>query len=266
MKNFLKKFAVFLGIITAISATSTLVLKTPAFADDTRMDGSSCTEDSFFGLTPWDCGVGDINNEEDLKSGIANIATNILTDLTVIASYLVLGYVIYGGYLYMFSAGDPGKAATGKKTLTYAFIGLAITISAFVIFSSIRIALLGSQGKLDCDYVTGAGCISDRDDAASMIAYIVQWVGGIAGAVAAIFLVVGAWGYMTSNGDPNKLQKAKTTILYAIIGLIIVALAEVLTAFISSIIRDANKEQSFIQDTSIVQEIANKTKEENEKV
>ena len=44
---------------------------------------------------------------------------------------------------------------------------------------------------------------------------------------------------MTSAGDPNKLQKAKQSIIYAVIGLIIVALAEVITAFVSGIISDA---------------------------
>lgn len=259
MKNFFKKIAIFLGIVAAVSATSGLVSANPVAADGRGF--GSC--DSFLGLVPWDCNVAEINNENSLKSGIATIATNVLTDLTVIASYLVLGYVIYGGYLYMFSTGDPGKAATGKKALTHAFIGLAITISAFVIFSSIRIALVGNQG-FNCDLVTGDQCVTD---ASPMITNLIQWVGGIGGVVAAIFIVIGAWGYITANGDPNKLQKAKTTILYALIGLIIVALAEVLTAFVSKLVRESAADpKGYIQDTSITKEIANINKEENEKI
>ena len=37
---------------------------------------------------------------------------------------------------------------------------------------------------------------------------------------------------MTSAGDPAKLQKAKKTIVYAVIGLIIVALSFVITNFV----------------------------------
>jgi len=236
MKNFFKKIVLFLGIIAAVSATSNLVS-----ASSVSAEGYSCR--FFAGLTSWDCGVSDINNEESLKSGIATIATNILTDITVIAAYLVLGYVIYGGYLYMFSSGDPGKAAAGKKTLTQAFIGLAIVLSAYTIFGAIRIALIGNQSY---DFFNGT-------DGGTMITNLIQWVVGISGAVAAIFIVVGAFGYITANGDPGKLQKAKTTILYALIGLVIVALAEVLTAFISNLVNESNE----APQGYIVQEIAN---------
>lgn len=246
MKNFFKKIVLFLGIITAISATSGLVSTTSVFADGTRLDGSACTY--FGGLVNWDCGVPKIESEDTLTSGIATIATNILTDITVIAAYLVLGYVIYGGYLYMFSSGDPGKAAAGKKTLTQAFIGLAIVLSAYTIFSAIRIALIGNQ----------AFSFENGVDGGEMVTNLIQWVVGIAGAVAVIFIVVGAFGYITANGDPGKLQKAKTTILYALIGLVIVALAEVLTAFISNLVRESNAApQGYIKDTSITYEIAN---------
>lgn len=256
MKNFFKKIALFLGIIAAVSFTFNL-----ASTPDTSAAGFSCRY--FAGLTSWDCNVGDINSEAALKSSIAAIATNILTDLTVIAAYLILGYVIYGGYLYIFSSGDPGKAATGKKAITQAFIGLAITISAYTIFSAIRIALIGDQA-LNCDPLTGASCVDGGD----MVTNLVQWIVGMGGVVAAIFIVVGAFGYITSNGDPGKLQKAKTTILYALIGLVIVALAEVLTAFISNLVRESNEatdEGGQLKNTSIVLEIAN-IKEENEKI
>lgn len=148
----------------------------------------------------------------------------------------------------MFSSGDPGKAAAGKKTLTQAFIGLAIVLSAYTIFSAIRIALIGNQ----------AFSFENGVDGGEMVTNLIQWVVGIAGAVAVIFIVVGAFGYITANGDPGKLQKAKTTILYALIGLVIVALAEVLTAFISNLVRESNAApQGYIKDTSITYEIAN---------
>ena len=62
-----------------------------------------------------------MHDKDSIKAGVWTIAANVLTDITVIASYLVLGYVIYGGYLYIFSAGDPGRTAAGRKTLAHAF-------------------------------------------------------------------------------------------------------------------------------------------------
>ncbi len=189
----------------------------------------------FLGLTSWDCGV-DITDEASLKSGIWTIAANVATDITVIAAYLVLGYVIYGGYLYMLSNGDPGKVATGKKAIIHAFIGLAIVMSAYIILNAIRIALIGNSSFSQCDLATGTGCV----DANDLVTSAIQWIIGIAGVVAVIFVVYGGISYTTSSGDPSKLQKAKQTILYALIGLIVVALSELITAFVSNTIRNAN--------------------------
>jgi len=57
--------------------------------------------------------------------------------------------------------------------------------------------------------------------------------------VAAAFIVYGGILYITSSGDPQKTQRAKQTILYSIIGLAIVALAEIITAFVSNTINNS---------------------------
>lgn len=211
---------------------------------------SSCR--NFLGLISWDCNVN-ITNEETLKSGLWQIAANVASDITVIAAYLVIGYVIYGGYLYMLAAGDTGKVATGKKALTQAFIGLAIVMSAHIILATIRVALLGAGGKLG-NCATGQ-CVAPD----TVIINAIQWIIGVSGFVAAIFVVYGGISYATSSGEPTKLQKAKQTILYALIGLAIVALAEIITAFVSNIIREANK-TALINQTTIAKELhENKT-------
>ena len=240
MRAFLSKILVFLGIVAAVSVTMNLTAPAPASAD--------CRY--FLGMTSWDCKINEnMSSEQDLTSNVAIIASNVLTDITVIASYLVIGYVMYGGYLYMFSSGDPSKAMAGKKTLQHAFIGLAIVMSAYAIFSAIRIALVGNASLADCSPTSGSECV----DGGTMVTNLIQWVAGMAGVVSAIFVVVGGWGYVTSNGDPNKLQKAKTTILYALIGLVIVALTEVLTAFVSNLIRNANNgTTSYVEITQII--------------
>lgn len=210
----------------------------------TYVDG---TCNYFLGLTSWNCGVN-IHDEESLKTGIWTIVANVATDITVIAAYLVLGYVIYGGYLYIFSSGDPGKVSAGKKTLTQAFIGLAIVMSANIIMNTIRFALLGSsRNLLNC---ATESCV----DPGALVTNVIQWVIGIAGAVAAIFVVQGGIAYTTSAGDPGKLQKAKQTITYALIGLAIVALAELITAFVSGMIRNAGNTTGYINQTIISKE------------
>lgn len=215
-------------------------ISTPVFADDASFTGDC--RNMFLGLTSWDCDVT-ISDELSLKKGIWQIVVNIANDIAIIAAYLVLGYVIYGGYLYTFSSGDPSKAAAGKKTLTHAFIGLAIVMSANLIISTIRYALLRNS-SLSCDPITGNGCLQETN---TLISNTIQWFIAMAGIVSAIFVVYGGISYITSSGEPSKLQSAKQMIIYALIGLAIVGFAEAITAFVSDMIRNANSNPTSFQ-------------------
>ena len=222
---------------------------TPTATGSSSLVDSTCNY--ILGLTSWNCGV-DIHDEDSLKTGIWTIVANVATDITVIAAYLVLGYVIYGGYLYSFSAGDPGKVTTGKKTLIHAFTGLAIVMLANVIMNAIRFALLGAGGVLGaCNIQTGAGtCV----DPTTLVTGAINWFIAIAGLVSVIFIIYGGITYITSSGDPGKAKKAKDMILYSLIGLAIVALATIITAFVSNIIKDAST-TSLLNETNISKEV-----------
>lgn len=246
MKNLLKKILVICGIIGTISATINAINIQQVYADNSGFAGN-CRY--ILGFTSWDCNVN-ISNEKTLKSGVWTIAANVAVDITVAAAYLIVGYVIYGGYLYTFSGGDPSKVATGKKALTHAFIGLAIVMSANIILNSIRIALGAKDFSTNC---ASKSCITDP---AKMVSGMIQWVIGIAGVVSAIFVVFGGISYITSTGDPGKVKKAKDMIMYALIGLAIVGLSEVIVVFVSNIITNANNNSgtSYINQTIISKE------------
>lgn len=218
----------------ALAVLGTSLISTPVFAEGFRSD-SNCY---LLGMPSWDCNVPEITNEETLQQALPFIATNVLNAITVIASYLVIGYVIYGGYLYMFSGGDTGKVATGKKALNQAFIGLAITLSASIILNSIRIALVGADAPLDPLDANSPSLASD------MIMRAINWVIGVAGVVSLVFVVGGGILYVTSSGDSGQLQKAKNTIKYALIGLVIVAISLTITSFMSATIKNANNGSS----------------------
>lgn len=61
---------------------------------------------------------------------------------------------------------------------------------------------------------------------------IINGVIGSLGIVAVIVVVIGGILYMTSSGDSTKVKKAKDTILYGIIGLVICALAFAIVNFV----------------------------------
>jgi hypothetical protein len=54
----------------------------------------------------------------------------------------------------------------------------------------------------------------------------------VAGAVAVLIMVIGGIRYITSTGDSKRIQAAKDTILYAIMGLVVVILARAIVGFV----------------------------------
>ncbi len=55
---------------------------------------------------------------------------------------------------------------------------------------------------------------------------------GVLGIVAVVVIIIGGVSYMTSAGDAGKVKKAKDTILYGVIGLVICALAFAIVNFV----------------------------------
>ena len=78
-----------------------------------------------------------------------------------------------------------------------------------------------------------AGCNNNTKNALpDIIKGILLTVIAAAGLVAVIFVIIGGVNYMTSTGDPGKAKKAKDTILYALIGLVISVLSFAIVNFV----------------------------------
>jgi hypothetical protein len=65
----------------------------------------------------------------------------------------------------------------------------------------------------------------------NLVHTIVNLLTAIVGIVAVIMIIVGGFRYITSGGNDTSVTSAKNTILYAIIGLVVVALAQIIVRF-----------------------------------
>ncbi len=81
-------------------------------------------------------------------------------------------------------------------------------------------------GTSDC--VEGQG----EDELNALITNIVNIFSVIVGVISVIMIIYGGFRYITSGGDSTHVGSAKNTIMYAIIGLVIVALAQIIVRFV----------------------------------
>ena len=89
----------------------------------------------------------------------------------------------------------------------------------------------------DAEYDAGKSRCGDSTDTGSsgfgnIIKNVINILSILVGAVSVIMLIVGGFRYIISNGDANSTKGAKDTILYALIGLIIVLFAQVIVRFV----------------------------------
>ena len=121
------------------------------------------------------------------------------------------------------------------KIITAVIISLGILIPLSTpVFAAEDIC---SNGNVSDEVKAAAGCpgtsIVSAETVVTNILYAIILVLGI---VAVIFIIKGGIDYMTSAGDSGKLQKAKSTIIYAVIGLVICALSFAIVNFTIGII------------------------------
>jgi len=91
-------------------------------------------------------------------------------------------------------------------------------------------AATGKSASSGCAYSTGRTTVSTGIKNIAIQA--VNIISIIVGVVAIIMIIYGGFKYITSGGESNNVSAAKNTLIYAIIGLIIVALAQVIVHWV----------------------------------
>lgn len=89
--------------------------------------------------------------------------------------------------------------------------------------------------QLQPDGSPGTGCTGTSgtpDKVNKLITDIINIFSVVVGIVAVIMIIYAGFRYITSGGKQESVTAAKNTILYGIIGLIIVALAQVIVKFV----------------------------------
>ncbi len=92
------------------------------------------------------------------------------------------------------------------------------------------------NGEIDPTEKAAYDKIVCKDDGnasfSDIITNVINILSILVGAVSVIMLIVGGFRYIISNGDSNSTKGAKDTIMYALIGLIIVLFAQVIVRFV----------------------------------
>lgn len=76
------------------------------------------------------------------------------------------------------------------------------------------------------------GLAATEDPTFNLLINLINIIIGLASIITVIFIVIGGINFMTSTGDAGKIKKAKDTILYAAIGLVICMISAVVVNWV----------------------------------
>lgn len=133
---------------------------------------------------------------------------------------------------------------TMKETLKRISLGLSslVMVGAFALPAPAA-ALFENSTKQACQGVNlnepastdpSAECPDTSGEVNGLLKTAISIFSVVIGFIAVIMIIIGGLRYITSAGDSNAVNGAKNTLLYAIIGLVIVALAQVIVRFVLS--------------------------------
>jgi cytochrome bd-type quinol oxidase subunit 2 len=77
-----------------------------------------------------------------------------------------------------------------------------------------------------CNTDAGAKTVNDT------IVKVINFFSALVGIVSVIMIIYGGFKYISSGGDSGNVQSAKNTIIYAVIGLVVVAMAQFIVQFV----------------------------------
>lgn len=111
-------------------------------------------------------------------------------------------------------------------------VGQAAAVNNFDIGDCVAQGVDGNGSvSQDCAGDAAAGNAKGTD-LTDVIKLVVNIISIIVGVVAVIMIIWGGLKYITSGGESGRITSAKNTIIYALIGLVVVALAQFIVRFV----------------------------------
>jgi beta-lactamase regulating signal transducer with metallopeptidase domain len=107
------------------------------------------------------------------------------------------------------------------------FIPALVPVTAHAATNNVSALCGGASSQ-----ITDGSCTNTTPQINNIIKWVLDIFSVIVGIAAVIMIVVGGLKYTISGGDSTRVSGAKDTILFAIVGLVVVALAQIIVHFV----------------------------------
>jgi hypothetical protein len=114
--------------------------------------------------------------------------------------------------------------------VSFVSVSAPVMVNAATIADNICTGVLNTSGDEASD---ADSCAEEGDNSfGAIITKVINIFSILIGSVSVIMIIVGGFRYIISGGDQNNVTAAKNTIMYAIIGLVVVLFSQVIVRFV----------------------------------
>ncbi|MFA6305548.1 MAG: pilin [Candidatus Gracilibacteria bacterium] len=158
------------------------------------------------------------------QPGVGTLTSPIFfaLDMAKLALSGIAMIIIVVAAIKLISTTNEEDAGKSKKTLIYAIVGMILIQLADII---VRKMFFGEQGEAFENIATTK---LYAEQSVAQVRSVIGMVEAFLGIVAVLIIIIRGFTVMTSGGSEEELGKAKKHLLYAVAGLVIIMLSEVI--------------------------------------
>lgn len=143
--------------------------------------------------------------------------------LMMVTGTLTLVLIVIGGYIILTAAGNAEHFARGKKIVIYSLLGLVVTSASYLILNTVIGVVTGGTPGNFSSTLTLFDPLKVTQGPGQF--YGQRVLGFLLSGLGALTLLMGIYGgasWLLAAGNEEKITKAKKTLSYAVLGLVIV--------------------------------------------
>ncbi len=193
----------------------------PAAAPHDATDGTKIKVSNYGNFYKYICDPSQPNAVMGVAAGLSNW-------LVALVGLVIVLMIIVGGVQMVASGGNPEALKAAKRRITNAIMSLIVLISLRALL--VLVSIGGQPNEFFGTKVNESG--ETLQSISDLLVAAINFALYLGGALSVVFIIVGALRYIASGGNQTNLQKAKNTIVYAVLGLIISISAVAIVNFI----------------------------------
>jgi hypothetical protein len=157
--------------------------------------------------------------------------TPIISFLLILAGGIVVAMIVYGGAQLLLGFGSDGMIQQGKTTILMAILGFVMVLTSQTILTIILEGVSANgAGTSGASTVEGLAVSINE-----VLDFIIGVVSGVLTSLFVIVIIVAGFQLLFAEGKDDKFNRARTAIVWGIIGVIIINLAQVIARAILSL-------------------------------